>query len=150
MAPVKYTPDKPEFERWLAEGLTHQQMADRVFEQTGHRITRAAITVALSGYGLTTPKPRYKETVHWRVRMDHSKSYPVRMLRYLGRRQQGLPLTEKESTLLDAWLKSMAEDQIVVAYDPEDDIGFHYVDANFKDNDGEAPIRIKTIHLSKA
>jgi hypothetical protein len=72
------------------------------------------------------------------------------MLRYLGRRQQGLPLTEKESTLLDAWLKSMAEDQIVVAYDPEDDIGFHYVDANFKDNDGEAPIRIKTIHLSKA
>lgn len=150
MAPVKYTPDKPEFERWLAEGLTHQQMADRVFEQTGHRITRAAVTVALSGYGLTTPKPRYKETVPWRVRMDHSKSYPVRMLRYLGRRQQGLPLTEKESTLLDAWLKSMAEDQIVVAYDPDDDIGFHYVDASFKDNDGEAPIRIKTIHLSKA
>jgi hypothetical protein len=43
----------------------------------------------------------------------------------------------------------MAEDQIVVAYDPEDDIGFHYVDASFKDNDGEAPIRIKTIHLSR-
>jgi hypothetical protein len=149
MAPVKYTPDKPEFERWLAEGLTHQQMADRIFERTGYRITRAAVTVALSSYGLTSPKPRYKDTIPWRVRVDHAKSYPVRMLRYLGRRQQGLPLTDKEEKLLDAWLKSMAEDQLCVAYDPDDDVGFHYVDASFKDNDGEAPIRVKTIHLSR-
>jgi hypothetical protein len=150
MAPAKYTPDKPTFERWLAEGLTHQQMADRVFEQTGHRVTRAAITVAMSGYGLTTPKPRYKDTIPWRVRVDHAKSYPVRMLRYLGRRQQGLPLTDKEEKLLDAWLQSMAEENLVTAYDPDDDLGFHYVDASFKDHDGEAPIRIKTIHLSRA
>jgi hypothetical protein len=149
MAPVKYTPDKPTCERWLAEGLTHQQMADRVFEQTGHRVTRAAVTVALSGYGLTSPRPRYKDVIPWRVKMDHSKAYPLRMLRYLGRRQMDLPLTEKEAGLLDAWLKSLADDNLIVAYDPEDDQGFHYVDASFKDNDGTSPVRNKTIHLSR-
>jgi hypothetical protein len=148
MAPQKYTPDKPTFEQWLAEGLTHQQMADRVFELTGHRVTRAAITVALSGYGLTSPKPRYKELIPWRVATEHSKSYPVRMLRYLGRRNMGLPLTDKESALLDAWLRELQSQNLIVAYDSDDDQGFHYIEEQFRDHDDESlPIRKKKIHL---
>lgn len=151
MAPQKYTPDKTTFQAWLAEGLTHQQMADRVYEETGHRVTRAAVTVALMGYGLTTPKARYRETIPWRVRMDHAKSYPVRMLRYLGKRRMGVDLTEQEAKLLDTWLDHLANEGLIVAYDPEDDAGLHYIDASLRDHDDETlPIRKKTIHLSRA
>ena len=45
MAPPKYTPDANTLSRWRDEGLTHQQMADRVFEETGHKVSRAAITL---------------------------------------------------------------------------------------------------------
>lgn len=151
MAPPKYTPDKTTFQAWLAEGLTHQQMADRVYETTGHRVTRAAVTVALMGYGLTKPKPRYKETIPWRVKVDHAKSYPVTMLRHLGKRRMGIEMSEADEKLLDTWLDRLAMENLIVAYDPDDDAGLHYIDASYRDHDDETlPIRKKTIHLSRA
>jgi len=151
MAPPKYTPDATTFRQWLAEGLTHQQMADRVYEQTGHRVTRAAVTVALMGYGLTSTKPRYKETIPWRVKVEHAKTYPIRMLRLLGKRRAGVDIPEDDERLLDTWLDHLATEELIVAYDPDDDLGVHYVDASFRDHDDIGiPIRKKTIHLSRA
>lgn len=151
MAPQKFTPDKTTFQLWLAEGLTHQQMADRVYEQTGRRVTRAAITVALMGYGLTNSKPRYKETIPWRVKVDHAKTYPIRMLRLLGKRRAGVELSEDDTRLLDTWLVHLGNENLIVAYDPGDDMGVHYVDAGYRDHEDEdLPIRKKTIHLSRA
>ena len=148
MAPKKHTPDKATFQAWIAEGLTHQQMADRVFENTGYRVTRAAITVALMGYGLTSPKPRYKEEIPWRVKVEHAKTYPIRMLRFLGKRRAGVELPEGDARLLDTWLKRLARERLIVAYDAEDDIGVHYIDARFRDHDDPSlPIRKKMIHL---
>ena len=151
MAPQKYTPDKTTFQAWLAEGLTHQQMADRVYEQTGRRITRAAITVALMSYGLTSTKPRYKETIPWRVKVEHAKTYPIRMLRLLGKRRAGVELSEDDNRLLDTWIDHLIVENLIVAYDPDDDMGVHYVDAGYRDHeDIGIPIRKKTIHLSRA
>ena len=151
MAPPKYTPDKTTFQAWLAEGLTHQQMADRVYENTGRRVTRAAITVALMGYGLTNSKPRYKEEIPWRVKVDHAKTYPIRMLRLLGKRRAGVELSEEDNRLLDTWLDHLNVENLIVAYDPDDDMGVHYVDASYRDHDDIGiPIRKKTIHLSRA
>lgn len=149
MAPPKYTPDKTTFQAWLAEGLTHQQMADRVFEQTGHRVTRAAISVALMSYGMTTPKPRYKDTIPWRVRTIHGKTYPVRMLRLLGKRRMSLDLTADDNRRLDTWLGELRTQQLIVAYDPDSDQGCHYIEAQHKDHDDpDLPIRKKQIHLN--
>lgn len=152
MAPPKYTPDKTTFQQWLAETPppTHQQMADRVFEQTGHRVSRAAITLALMTYGLTKTRPRYKDYLPWRVRTDHIKAYPARMLRLMGRRDAGGELTDKEQALLEAWLLTLANEDLIVAYDGEDETGFHYVDSRFKDHDDPGlPIRKKQIHLNR-
>lgn len=150
MAPPKYTPDKTTFERWLAEDPppTHQQMADRVFDQTGHRVTRAAISVALMSYGLTTPKHRYEDTLPWRVAVEHGRAYPARCLRLLGKRRRNLPLTPQEETLLNNWLADLDRDELIVAYDPGDDQGFHYISKTYKDHDEDIPIRRKTLNLS--
>lgn len=148
MAPPRKVPDKNTLQRWTSEGMTHQAMADRIFEETGEPVTRAAVTLAMMQYGLSQPRPRYKETLPWRVSMDHIKSYPARMLRLLGRRRQGLEMSEKESQTLDAWLEGLAVDKVIVAYDPEDAMGFHYIDQRHRDHkDKTLPIRKKTIHV---
>ena len=148
MAPPKFTPDKSTLSRWRDEGLTHQQMADRVFEETGHKVSRAAITLCMMNYGLSKPRPRYKDTLPWRVSLSHIMSYPARQLRALGRRLAGGELNPYESNLLDQWLANLEEDGLIVAYDPDDVTGFHYVDKKFKDHDDpRIPIRKKTIKL---
>ena len=149
MAPPKLTPDRPTLERWLEEGLTHQQMAERVYAETGNRVTRAAISVALMGYGLTKPKNRYKDTIPWRVQAGHAKLHPAKMLRLLGRRVLGGTMSDLEESQLDSWLTHIGNENLIVGYDPDSDSGFVYIDAKFKDHDGEAPIRIKTLHLNR-
>ena len=149
MAPPKFTPDANTLMRWKDEGLTHQQMADRVFEQSGQRVTRAAITLEMMKNGLSKPRPRYKDTLPWRVDMDHIMSYPARMLRYLGKRRAGVELNAYYEQSLDAWLTNLTNDGLIVAYYPNDATGFHYVDKSFKDHeDTDLPIRIKAIHLN--
>ena len=149
MAPPKFTPDGNTLMRWKDEGLTHQQMADRVFEQSGQRVTRAAITLEMMRNGLSKPRPRYKDTLPWRVDMDHIMSYPARMLRFLGKRRAGGELNAYDEQSLDAWLTNLTNDGLIVAYDPNDATGFHYVDKSFKDHeDPDLPIRIKAIHLN--
>lgn len=148
MAPPRLVPDKTTLRRWQEEGLTHEQMAERVFEETGNRVTRVAISVALQRYGLTASAKRYDSTIPWRVREGHARAYPVRMLRLLGRRIEGLELTKHETTILDQWLAELDEQNLIVAYDYESDQGFVYIDRKYKDHrQKNLPIRKKQIHL---
>lgn len=128
--------------------MTHQQMADRVYAETGNKVTRMAISAAIQRYGLAGEGNRYENTVPWRIRPSHATSQPLRMLRFLGRRLQGNPLNDSEDKQLNAWLGKITDMGVIVAYDPDDDMGFHYIDKKFKDHkDKNIPIRIKEIHL---
>jgi hypothetical protein len=148
MAPPKYTPNRNELARWIEEGLTHQQMADRVYLLTGRRVTREAISVAAHSYGLTKRKVRFKRELPWRVKSHHSKVYPVRMLRLLGRRSLGMPITVKDRSLLENWLAAITREGLIVAYDPDSDQGFHYIEERYRDHqDPTLPIRIRRIRL---
>lgn len=147
MARPRIVPDKNTLQHWLDEGLTHQQMADRIYEQTGERVNRTAVSAALQRSGLAKKNNRYRQTVPWRVKVGHSKAYPVRMLRLLGRRQMGQELTDAEAIWLDNWLEDIAEQDLIVAYDPDDDLGFHYIESRFKDHKLDIPIRRQEIHI---
>ena len=81
MARPRIVPDKNTLQRWLDEGLTHQQMADRIYEQTGERVNRTAVSASIQREGLAKKNHRYLETIPWRVKVGHSKAYPVGMLR---------------------------------------------------------------------
>ena len=149
MAPPTLVPDKNTLIRWAEEGLTHQQMADRVLETTGVRVTRTAISAAMVRYGLAADGKRYKDMIPWRVKVLHAKAYPVRMLRLLGRRFDGGELNDIENQALDRWLETMKENRTVVAYDPESDAGFFYIDKKHKDHRGSAPVRRKPITVNE-
>ena len=148
MAPPQIVPDKNTLQRWIDEGLTHQQMADRVFEMKGQRVSRNAISAAMKRYGLSKEGARYAEEIPWRVNNLHAKAFQLRMLRLLGRRRTGRELTSAESKQLREWLKRLSDESAIVAYDPDSDRGLVYIDAKWKDHDRDIPIRRKEIHLN--
>lgn len=108
------------------KGMTHQEIADRVYETTGQKVTRGAVSTAVSRAGLSNPARRYEDTVPWRVRIEHSKHYAARMLRLLGRQRIGDQLETSDQGRLDAWLKRIHDEGVVVVYVPETEDGFLY------------------------
>ncbi len=151
MAPRTIVPNKTVLTRWLEEGLTQAQMAERVKEETGNFVSRSAIAAAMVRYGLAGDAPRYDDLIPWRVAPEHGTAYPLRMLRLLGRSQDNVRLTEKEQEMLDVWLDSLNESGSIVGYDPNDPqgVGFYYIDKKFKDHKrADCPIREKTLRMA--
>jgi hypothetical protein len=129
----------------VEEGLTHQEIAERVLSTTGQRVSRSTVSVALSRAGLAKDAMRYKDELPWKVRAEHLTQYPARMLRLLGRRRAQMELNVDEDSRLDAWMESLEEHNLIVAYAPEN-IGFIYVDPDeIGDGSGGVPIRRRTI-----
>jgi len=147
MAREQILPDKNKLQKYVQRGMTHQEIADLVTEETGTKVGRSAVSVALHRYGLAKDAPRYKEYLPWRVKTEHVRAYPARMLRLMGRKAAGRDMTDVDAKLLENWLDMLNRENLIVAYDPDDEQGFHYIDAQFKDGHGVAPIRTKTIKL---
>ena len=149
MAAPRLLPPTQELAKLVEQGLTHQEIADRVRETTGVVVSRSTVSVALSKAGLTRSAVRYREELPWKVKSEHITQYPARMLRLMGRRRAGIKLTDEEADRLEAWLESIEEKGLVVAYVPDGD-GFIYVYADeVDDGAGGIPIRRRTIGLDE-
>jgi hypothetical protein len=148
MPAIRLLPDKNTLQRWLAEGLTHQQMADRVHRETGNKVSRSSVSAAIHRHGLSTDQRRYSETLPWRVKVAHIREYPARMLRLLGRRLADGGLNSEESRRLDSWLSMLEAEHAVVGYDPNSPQGFYYVEKNDRtDGLNGMPIRVQEIKV---
>ena len=146
MAPPTLVPDKSTLERWQREGLTHAEMVARHEEETGIKVSRASISGAFVRYGLAENKPRYRDSLPWRVRDEHGTHYSARMLRLFGRNEQTPEkLNRDESQRLRSWLDMLDREDAIVGYDPDSSEGFYFIDKQWKDHDGPAPIRRKGI-----
>jgi hypothetical protein len=149
MAPQRYVPPDPILKLMLDAGWTRRQIRDHVYAEAGRMLTLAAITHHANRLGYGTTKPRYRETIPWRVKEDHAKTYPIRMLRLLGKRRLGAESNTDDVALLDNWLATLRRNGLIVAYDAADDQGVVYVDEAFRDHDDPSlPIRQRPIHLS--
>lgn len=126
MGRPRYLPSDRELQRLLDQGYSHADIVQYVFDTTGERVSRTSVSAAISRAGLSKPQSRFQETIPWRVKVEHIRDYPARMLRLLGRRREGQPLNETENKRLDSWLAQLASDNAVVVYDPEQ--GFGYAD----------------------
>jgi hypothetical protein len=128
------------------QGLTHQEIADKLSEETGERIARSTVSVALKRSGESkSHRPRFKETIPWTVPVRFGAEYPVRMLRLLGRKIQDLPMSEAESARLESWMLDLETRNLIVGFcpqAPDDAPGFYYIPASARDhNDLAVPIR---------
>lgn len=87
----------------LKQGWDNQQIADH------YGVTREAVRQQLQKHGIKSPRERadHGRYIPWRVRLDHAGDYLVKRLRSYSRRQQGWPLSEAESRLLDEWIEVM-------------------------------------------
>ena len=129
MPAQKLLPPKDELRKMLEAGLTHQQIADKVSEQVGRPISRSSVSVAISREGLSDTKPRYTETVPWRVSVEHQAEYDLWMLRTAARAER-----EGEESLpadllrrLVNWKRRLQEADAVVDYSPLLERGFVWV-----------------------
>jgi hypothetical protein len=114
--------------RYMAEGLTQDQMAERFFNETGERRGRSSFAAVIHRHGLNNPRatPRYEEDLPWKgVKAEHF-CYEQRMLRALGARRHGHTNADAvPGGRLDAWLAEMDKENLVVMYEPE--LGFFKV-----------------------
>lgn len=128
MPAIRKLPSNSTLQRWVDEGLSHDQIRQRIREETGQVVARSTVSAALSRAGFTKAQMRYTEEIPWRVNNRHMREYPVRMLRLLGRRRAGLSLKSEECKRLDRWLQQLKDENAVVAYAPQSEVGFVYTE----------------------
>lgn len=125
MAAPRLLPSDSELKQ-MARTMTHQQIADWVYRETGQKVARSTVSAALSRMG-ETDRVRYDDVIPWRVRVQHTGHYALMMLRYYARRKHELALTDDQSDRLDSWLAKLKDMNAVVMYVPDSEDGFYYV-----------------------
>lgn len=107
-------PDNDELLRLInVEHMTYEQIA----QEFG--TTKSAVAWRVRQMGKAKPQNSYKHLRPWRVKAVHEHAYPSLMLRYLGRREAGIALSDMHNRMLDRWLEELAANRLVVTYDPE-------------------------------
>ena len=130
-------PGATELRRYLEKGLTQAQIAEAWEEDSGIRVSRSTIAMAMNRYGLDSPRPRprYDDLLPWTVVDEHRMANDARMLRLEGRRRKGGKLTEKDKRILAQWKDALAEAGAVIMYDARTPEGFWWVQRTEGDDD---------------
>lgn len=120
-------PSDSVLERYLDEGMTHKEIAEKVSKETGHKVSRSTVSVAISRAGLSD-RVRYDDVIPWeRIKVEHNTEYPLQMLRLLARTERGLPVSVDQRERLERWMERLDEENAVVHYEPRSEQGFWYV-----------------------
>ena len=144
MGRPRISPSDKELEMYLRRGMTHDAIADLVFEQTGQRLGRSTISAAIVRAGLAEPQ-RYEAELPWTIKIEHQRDYPAKMLRCLGRKRAGLEITDDEQKRLTSWLERMERDNTVVAYDSTRGFGYG---PRSKEDPADLPIHVPEVRFA--
>jgi len=122
-------PNKTELRRYLSKGLTQQRIVEAWAEDSGERVSRAAIAMAIERYGLKSAhsRPTYPHMLPWVVATEHLHHLDARMLRLEGRRQAGGKLHEDEQRWLEQWKRDLERNNAVVHYERDSAEGFYWI-----------------------
>lgn len=134
---VQRGPGLAELKAYVSRGLTQKQIAEAWEKETGVRVARSTIGMAMARYGLepSRPRPRYEDTLPWKVSNAHRMHNDARMLRLEGRRRRGEKLTDREKRWLTQWRQRLTEADAVIVYDADTEEGFFWVARRETDDD---------------
>lgn len=134
---VLSTPDKTWLRHHAQAGMTQQQMVDAWEKESGIRVSRSAIAMAMRRQDVDAakPRPRYEDMLPWHVLDEHKYNTQARLLRLEGRRRKGGKLNAKELQWLTTWRRELEAHNAVVIYDPQTEEGFHWVNRTAADDD---------------
>ena len=132
MAPPRYLPSVSILEGWIQNGMTHQQIADRIRQDSGVTVSRSTVSAALSKAGLTN-RTRYDQQIPWRVAVEHNRHHLLNMLRLAARQDAGADLDDEQVKLIENFRRRLKESGAVVAYERDSPDGWYLVKARPKD-----------------
>lgn len=112
--------DEEEVKRWFAEGLTYEEMTRRYRDRYNIEMSPTAWGNFRRRRGLQRRTIHDHDLVPWLVREEHRYKYPLRMLRLEGRVRAGQPLRDADVVKHRNFLKYLADENLVVAYLPDE------------------------------
>lgn len=113
--------------RWIEEGKTYNWMVEEYERKYNIQTTPSMFGNFRLRRGLDRRIGRDDNLIPWEVKKEHRWHYPLAMLRVEARRREGRPLRESDAQRLASWKQMLAEQDLVVHYDPETEEGFFYV-----------------------
>ena len=119
--------NKENLERWLEEGLTREQISEKVAELSGRRpMSKAAVSMAMARWGIPPRRARYAKTLPWRVQDAHGMAKEAVLLRALGKRLAGGQPSDRDARQLAGWVEDLRDaGSPVIAYYADSPDGFY-------------------------
>lgn len=123
------------------EGLTQHQMVEAWERDSGVRVARSTIAMAMARFGVDGARQwtRNTDLIPWKVQAVHKMNYDLRMLRFEGRRRRGEPLSEGDLQKLTSWMDDLKAacngGGAVIHYVPTSQQGTHWVPREAEDDD---------------
>lgn len=142
MAAPRKLPDETVLERWyLREKLTYKAMAERwANTEGGHACSAAAFSAACHNAPWFEPRVmKHGGTDHFpwtNVRPEHNDMHDAQMLRLYGRRKAGEKLAHRLERDLKSWLRTLFDENAVIAYKPNTNQGWWHVKKEPVDGSG--------------
>ena len=122
-------PSDSTLQKWLDEGLNHEEIQARILEREGEEVALSSISSHLSRVGLTH-RVRYNEFIPWgKISVDHNHCYQLVQLRIGARISKGLPVRDSDRRRFEAWEDQLRAQGAVVHYEYNSPEGFYYVPA---------------------
>ena len=123
-------------EKWVEEGLDHDQIRQRIKDEFNEEVALSTVSGHLSRIGLTD-RVKYDDVIPWaRISIDHNHAYQLTMLRIAARMVRGLPVRDVDRRRFERWAAELRERNLVVHYEYNSPDGFYYVAAREGVDDG--------------
>ena len=134
-------PNKTQMRLYLERRLTQLQIVHQWEQDSGIRVSRSAIAMAIKRYDLKSakPRPRWDDLLPWRVVDAHRMKHDARMLRVEARKRRGLPISSEEASMHAIWRKRLKDQNAVISYAADTRKGFWWVTR--EESDGNSLIR---------
>lgn len=106
-------PDNTVLRTLRAQGYLLKDIAEE------YDVTEAAVWKALERAGYTDRKETYQDIVPWDIDPKHRSTAITQRFRSIMRLKRGTPLNQTEEHLLNTWLQSMKDNNVVLDYHPD-------------------------------